>query len=206
MSPRDFVEYSTGSEPASFWDVSLGACDTPEAKPSLAVGTMILTPNGELPVEYLQAGDRILTRNHGIQSIIRIETQMLSDAELRVSPALCPIMITRNALGTRLPCRDLLVAPTQRIPVRAADVDAGRPVHLLNARELVGRTEGVFVDEIAMAAAGVEYFALVLDQPCIIWADGLPVESFGLRVQLRHHNAAQTSSPGAIQRPSSASG
>ncbi|MEO8530929.1 MAG: Hint domain-containing protein [Deltaproteobacteria bacterium] len=178
--------------------------DPLETSPRIAVGTLILTVNGELPVEFLQAGDEVMTRDHGLQRVVRVDMQMLSDAELRVDPTLCPIMITRNALGPGLPCRDLLVAPAQRLWVRHGNIRMGGPSQIVTARALSGHTKGVFVDETAMMAAGVEYFAVVLDQPCIIWAEGLAVESLGLKSPSPHVASLRPGGREEVERLSSA--
>ena len=67
------------------------ACFTP--------GSLIATEAGEVAVERLQPGDRVLTRDSGMQPIRWIGTRRLSIGELIVDPALQPIRIRAGALG-----------------------------------------------------------------------------------------------------------
>ena len=43
--------------------------DDDDVIPCFAPGTLIATPKGEVPVENLRAGDRVITRDNGIQEI-----------------------------------------------------------------------------------------------------------------------------------------
>jgi hypothetical protein len=157
-----------------------------ERWPCLASGTMVRTQKGELPVEYLQAGDQVMTREAGLQTLALTQSFLLSDSELRVRPELCPVVISRNAFGPGLPCRDLMVSPDHRVPARGptAGWASGPAPVMVQARDLAGRLEGAFTDMSAMEIAGVEYFALVFEHACSIWADGLPVEGPGLSAAL----------------------
>ncbi len=76
-------------------------------KTGLCEGTRINTTAGNLPVEYLRAGDRVLTRN-GAREIKHIASRPLTD---------CPIQIKRGALGPGRPAQDMFLAPDQGIPL-----------------------------------------------------------------------------------------
>lgn len=81
-------------------------------------GTPILTLDGELPVQFLAPGDRVVTRS-GTRTIAEVEVRVVYGATLvRLSPA---------ALGQGRPGEDLFVAPGQRLqlPVWPAGATAG---------------------------------------------------------------------------------
>ncbi len=80
-------------------------------KTGLCEGTSVMTSEGALPVEYLIAGDRIVTAS-GLRILRHVSARALRD---------CPIEVRRNALGPGRPAADMLLAPDQ-------------PVHLANWR------------------------------------------------------------------------
>jgi hypothetical protein len=85
--------------------------------PCFTPGTLIATPKGERPVEDLQVGDRIITRDNGIQEIAWIGHKPMSGAQLVQNPHLQPVLIKRGALGRGLPERDMIVSPNHRVLV-----------------------------------------------------------------------------------------
>lgn len=76
---------------------------------------MILTPEGERPVECLKPGDQIVTLDHGIQPIrwTRRGTHSLEEASTDDKP----VIIKAGALGRNLPVQDLIVSPQHRVLV-----------------------------------------------------------------------------------------
>ncbi len=80
-------------------------------------GTAIATPQGEVAVETLRAGDRVLTRDNGIQKLSWVGQRRISDFELRRRPEWQPILVRAGALGPNVPERDLLVSPNHRLLV-----------------------------------------------------------------------------------------
>jgi Ca2+-binding RTX toxin-like protein len=85
--------------------------------PCFTPGTLIATPKGERPVEELQVGDRIITRDNGIQEIAWIGHKPMSGAQLVQNPHLQPVLIKRGALGRGLPECDMIVSPNHRVLV-----------------------------------------------------------------------------------------
>jgi hypothetical protein len=73
-------------------------------------GTHIATPDGEVPVETLAAGDLVRTADGGVAPVrwvgLKTVSTLFAD-KLRMMP----IRITAGALGGNLPHRDLLVSP-----------------------------------------------------------------------------------------------
>jgi Hint domain len=74
-------------------------------KTGLCEGTNIMTTEGNLPVEYLHAGDRLIT-DRGLRTIRHINARALTD---------CPIEVRRGALGPGRPAQDMYLAPDQLV-------------------------------------------------------------------------------------------
>lgn len=85
--------------------------------PCFTPGTMIATPRGERPVEDLKEGDRIITRDNGIQEIAWVGHKRITGQQLVKNPHLTPILIKRGSLGQGLPERDMMVSPNHRMLV-----------------------------------------------------------------------------------------
>ena len=83
--------------------------------PCFTPGTLIATPRGEVPVESLREGDRVITRDNGIQEIRWVGNRTLSRDELALNPSLKPILIKAGSLGQGLPERDMVVSPQHRL-------------------------------------------------------------------------------------------
>lgn len=62
-------------------------------------GTLIATPDGEVPVETLRAGDLVLTRDHGAQPLVWTSHSAVSREVLDRAPNLRAIRIEAGALG-----------------------------------------------------------------------------------------------------------
>lgn len=138
-------------------------------------GTHILTNDGERPVETLSVGDRIETRDHGMQKIRWIgSTRIMGHGEI------APIKISAGALGTNdagepLPRRDLFVSPQHRMLISdwRAELMFGEKSVLAAAKHLVN-------DKTirAVETGEVEYFHILFDTHEVIFAEGAPSESF----------------------------
>ncbi len=103
----DIVTYRNGHS-ATFRDIEkIIPCFTP--------GVRIATPQGEVPVETLGPGDRVLTRDNGIQTITWAGSRRMTAGDLDVLPGLCPVLIRAGALGHGLPEQDMLVSPNHRV-------------------------------------------------------------------------------------------
>lgn len=140
-----------------------------------AAGTMILTSQGERPVQDLRPGDLVWTRDHGYQPIRWHGRRDLGAADLAANPKMRPIRITAGALGPNLPARDLTVSPQHRILVRSqiAQRMFGAFELLVPARQL---TDAPGIDEILDATA-VSYIHLLFDRHEVIRSDGAETES-----------------------------
>lgn len=102
-------EYEDGSK-LSFESIEkIVPCFTP--------GTSIATPEGEKAVESLRVGDKVITRDNGIQEIRWIGHRRMDWGALQANPHLKPILIRRGSLGNDLPERDMIVSPQHRMLV-----------------------------------------------------------------------------------------
>jgi Ca2+-binding RTX toxin-like protein len=143
--------------------------------PCFTPGTLIATPQGERRVEDLKVGDRVITRDNGMQEIRWVGAREMSGAEFEKAPHLKPILIRQGALGRGLPERDMMVSPQHRVLI-ASDKTAlyfeEREV-LVAAKHLTDR-EGIDPVEVS----GTTYIHLMFDQHEVILSDGAWTESF----------------------------
>jgi Hint domain len=138
-------------------------------------GTLIKTIRGEVAVETLKVGSRVLTLDNGYRMVRWIGNRKLSKVELEANPHLYPIRIPAGALGMGLPNTDLLVSPQHRVFIRsdvAARMVADAEV-LIAAKHFVG-TAGIHV---ATDVDGVDYWHFLFDEHEIVWSNGAPTES-----------------------------
>ena len=143
--------------------------------PCFTPGTLIATPRGEKLVEELQLGDRVITRDNGLQEIRWIGHRALGAKDLQNAPHLKPVLIRAGALGHGLPERDMLVSPQHRLLLnseRAALYFEEREV-LAAAKHLTGM-EGV--DQVE--ASGTTYIHFMFDQHEVVLSNGAWTESF----------------------------
>lgn len=143
--------------------------------PCFTPGTLIATPEGERLIEDLQVGDRVITRDNGIQEIRWMGRKDLSSFELTRKPHLNPVLIQKGALGKNLPEHDILVSPNHRVLVsndKAALYFEEREV-LVAAKHLTS-LDGV--DEVI--SNGVAYIHIMFDQHEVVLSNGAWTESF----------------------------
>ncbi|QUJ77527.1 Hint domain-containing protein [Sulfitobacter albidus] len=143
--------------------------------PCFTPGTMIATPRGQVAVENLQVGDRVITRDNGLQAIRWIGRRDLSARDFLDAPHLAPVRIGKGALGNDLPERALMVSPNHRMLVandKTALYFEEREV-LVAAKHLTG-VPGIDIVE----AVDTAYIHLMFDQHEVILSDGCWSESF----------------------------
>ncbi len=143
--------------------------------PCYTPGTLIRTDRGPVPVEALSVGDRVMTRDHGLQPLRWIGSRDLSLADLIVQPQLQPVRIGAGALGAGLPRRDMLVSPQHRMVIEGgrAEMLFGEAQVLVAATHLTGLAQ---IDPVL--TRGVCYIHLLFDAHELIEAEGAWTESF----------------------------
>jgi hypothetical protein len=118
-SDIDFINYDTRDPDAGSVTFINGSTLTfseiANTIPCFTPGTGIATPKGERPVESLKVGDRVLTRDNGIQYVTWVGKKTLNLEDLEISPDLLPVMIRAGALGDGLPARDMMLSPNHRV-------------------------------------------------------------------------------------------
>ena len=139
-------------------------------------GTCITMASGaQVPIEELEVGMRILTRDAGPQAIRWIGT-----STTRATGAFAPIRIRAGVLNNT---RDLIVSPEHRLFIyqRSDRLGAGRSELLVKARHLVNG------DSVTVQDGGfVDYFQLLFDAHQIIYAEGIAAESTLIDTRTRH--------------------
>jgi hypothetical protein len=165
------IEFLNGSGAVTgtmdFFEIEEIVCFTP--------GTLIATPQGERLVEDLLVGDRVITRDNGIQEIKWTGRRDLTGFDLARKPHFKPILIQQGALGNNLPEHDMLVSPNHRVLVandKTTLYFEEREV-LVAAKHLTG-LDGV--DEVE--ANGVSYIHVMFEHHEVILSNGAWTESF----------------------------
>jgi len=131
-------------------------------------GTRIATARGAIPVEQLQKGDMVITRDHGLQPVRWIEARTVP-----ATGRFAPVRIDRSVL-TGLQS-DLVVSPQHRVLFQ------GYRAELLFGETEVLAAAAHLVDGSAVTRAEgttVTYVHFLLDQHEIVFAEGAATESF----------------------------
>jgi hypothetical protein len=139
-------------------------------------GTVIRTPTGLLPVELLQEGDKVQTKDNGPQEILWIGTRRMTGARLFAMPKLRPVRIRPSALGKGQPDSELLVSPEHRMLLEGPEAVSlfNTTEVLVSAKDMVNGST-VTVDHLLKE---VTYIHLLLPAHQILWANGMETESF----------------------------
>jgi len=133
-----------------------------------------LSSGAQCKIQDLHIGDKVLTRDDGVQTI-----RWIGQNTVRAVGDYAPIVI---AAGTLNNTADLVLRPDHRLFVyqRSDEVGAGRAELLVKARHLVNgdsvvQREGGFID----------YFQLLFDSHQIIYAEGIAAETTLLNTRTR---------------------
>lgn len=135
-------------------------------------GTLIRTPEGDVPVETLQVGQRILTLDNGAQPITWTAQRMI----LFPRGDDLPVWVAPNTFGPGHPYAATGLSPRHCLFRRDASFQIlfDTPEVLMAARDCV---DGMDVTQ-ADGRRAVEYFHFMLDGHALVWANGLLAESF----------------------------
>ena len=134
---------------------------------SFSRGTRITLATGEQRrIEDITVGDRVLTRDNGVQ-----EVRWLGQQTVRATGDQAPIIIAKGALNN---ARELRLSPNQRIFVyqREDVLKTGRAEVVVKADLLVNG------DTIQRGSGGfIDYFQILFDNHEFIFAEGIATES-----------------------------
>jgi Hint domain len=135
--------------------------------PCYAAGTRILTEAGEMAVEDLRPGVRVVAmgRRPTLRQVRWVGRRWIDIARHPHPERVLPIRVTAGAFGAGMPHRDLLLSPEHAVFVDGVLI----PVHLLVNGATVMRDQDV---------ADITYLHVELDRHDIILAEGLPAESY----------------------------
>ena len=126
-----------------------------------AAGSIVLTLDGALPVEFLSPGDRVITRDQGM-AILR---------DMHRAEVTCEMVsIKAGTLGHTRPEHDTLLPADQKVLLRDWRAQAlfGAPQALAPARKLI---DGEFIR--LMGRQTLTLFQLDFAAPHILYVDGM---------------------------------
>jgi hypothetical protein len=126
-------------------------------------GTRIATARGEVTVERLREGDRVVALRRGRFMRVRWLGRRHVTA---APPALWPVRVAAGAFGDEQPARDLLLSPDHAVFAGGG---------LIPVRYLVN---GATIARTAPPPGGLEYWHVELDAHDLLLAEGLPAESY----------------------------
>ena len=150
-----------------------------EGAPCYNRGTLITTEHGDIAVEALVIGDRVVTRDGCAKPIRWIGRRSYAGRFLKANVQMHPIRFAAGSLKDGLPRRDLLVSPSHAMFLDGLLIPAACLV------DGIGITWDHGLDV-------VEYFHIELDAHDVIMAEGAESETF-LDDQSRQlfHNASE---------------
>ena len=135
--------------------------------PCFVAGSLIRTPYGEVPVEALQPGDLVDTRDDGPQPV-----RWIGSRAVEATGDFAPIHIRTGTFGSH---RDLMLSPQHKVLVRdsLAELLFGEGEVLVAAKDLIN-------DRSVTRRPGgeVTYVHLMFDRHQVIFSEGLETESF----------------------------
>jgi hypothetical protein len=157
---------SDGYSTTTNFTTSVTATDPPPPEPScFCRGTLILTERGELPVEELAIGDRLVTSSGAISPVSWIGRRKVT-ARLVDPLRSWPIRIKADALAEGVPSRDMLLSPEHAVFVEGVLIQAGA---LVNDSSIIHETA---VPEV------FDYYHVELDDHALIFANNVRSETF----------------------------
>jgi Hint domain len=143
---------TTGPFPTSFGAVCFAA------------GTRITCETGEVAVEDLHKGDRVVLADGGSLPVVWIGVRRINCRRHPNPEAVLPIRIDAGAFGDALPRRPLVLSPEHAVFTGGVLIPIRRLVNGTNVRRASCET--------------VIYYHVELERHAVLLAEGLPAESF----------------------------
>ncbi len=131
----------------------------------LIKGALLLTLDGEMPVEFVSVGDKLITRDTGISKVTHIQ---------RTTRPVHQIALSAGSLGHTRPERDAVLAGEQMVLIRdwRARAIFNSEVALVSARALL---DGEFITDLGMQETTL--YQIFCDGPHILYCDGLELST-----------------------------
>ncbi len=137
------------------------------ADPSVACfvrGTMIRTEGGEVAVERLQAGDRVVLADGSSLAVTWVGSRRVACGLHPAPHDVMPVRLHAGCVAKGVPARDLVLSPDHAILLEGALI----PVrYLLNGATIVQEEW-----------SEVRYFHVELERHAVLLAEGMPAESY----------------------------
>ncbi len=168
------TSYSIVSKDMPYTDIVTVAPPPPIC---FTTGTLIATPDGEIAIENLKVGDRVLNAAGEAVELRWIGTRHVDGSMLAQFPKLRPIRITKDALGHGIPSQDLLVSRQHRFLVSSAIAHRLFNGDVLVAAIHLTELPGIFIDD---SVDSVSYVHFLCDEHEIVTAHGAAAESLYL--------------------------
>ncbi|MBN7787567.1 Hint domain-containing protein [Ponticoccus gilvus] len=139
--------------------------ESDQALNALVAGTVVLTLEGALPVEFINPGERVITRDSGMAVVRQVR---------RGFRRMRAVSIRAGSLGNARPDHDITLSASQEILVRdwRAPMLFGASQALIPVERLV---DGEFIRHLGVIE--IETVELVFDTAHILYADGLELAS-----------------------------
>jgi len=143
--------------------------------PCFTPGTLIATAKGQIRVEDLKPGDRVITRDNGLQEIAWVGQKHLTQKDFVTNPELKPVLIKAGSLGENMPERDIMVSPNHRMLIadKGASMYFDEPEVLVAAKHFVGKDGISHVD-----VSQTSYIHFMFERHEVVLSDGTWTESF----------------------------
>ncbi len=158
--------------------VRFSLTDTPATIPCFASGTLISTPDGDIPIEDLVAGQMVLDTGGVAHRILWIGARNVSLLVPRPDvQVLRPVRIRANAFGAGRPYIDLVVSQQHKIAIEDPRLELviGESRALCAAKHLVG--DLAFIDR---QIRNITYHHILCEDHVVLVANGMPAESLFL--------------------------
>lgn len=158
-------------------DPACSAADTvreTRCTPCFTPGTLITTHRGELPVDAIAVGDRVVTRDNGIQTVRWVGKTQMYLQDFQLEPHLLPVFIQQGSLGKGLPERDMMVSPNHRILVQS-----GRTSLKYEEREVLVAAKHLAAQGVhTVQSSGTKYIHFMCDRHEVVLSNGVWTETF----------------------------
>ena len=158
-------DFALAAGPQAFSTSPPSVVITDAAAPCYAEGTMLLSDRGEVAIEHLRLGDRLVTPLAGGTAPVRWLGRRSVECRRHPHPArVWPVLVRAHAFGLGRPDRALHLSPDHAVFIDGVLI----PVRLLLNHATV----------VQVPVARVTYWHVELPHHAVILAHGLPAESY----------------------------